>query len=374
MLQAPLVQLSLTHFRNIQDLQLLPHPRFNFFHGDNAQGKTSLLEAIYFISELRSFRTSDLHPLIYQGEVEARLKADLRLQELPSDLQIRLSSESKQVLWNGKTPRPLRKIRRELPVILFTPDSTRLFRQSPSERRSYFDHYFGLFSDFYFQLCADYQHTLHQKSKLLDQIREGLSSTRAKELVEVWNQKLAELGAEITCQRKRMTREMDPSFHRYFDELSAGVWQAHLTYQPYFSEIAPIQNPKEMATLLLSEMNRRFKEEVERNRVLVGPHRDDWNLNLGNFSLKENGSQGQHRIAMAALKLAEVDQMIALEKTPMALFDDLLSELDIERSLRLLHLLAKVPCQVFLTSISPMGLSLKGLNGEIFKVCEGKIV
>src|SRR4029434_10116244 len=124
--------LSLKRFRNLERLELAPHPQFNFFYGDNAQGKTSILEGIYFLSELRSFRSQELQSLLHHGEEEGLLEAQVAEEGLFHDIRVRLKAQGKTVHLNGKSVRPFRRLRKILPLVLFVPDSVRLFRSSPS--------------------------------------------------------------------------------------------------------------------------------------------------------------------------------------------------------------------------------------------------
>jgi DNA replication and repair protein RecF len=371
--KGPLASIQLKQFRNLSSLEFQPHPEFNFFFGDNAQGKTSILEAIFFLSELKSFRTTEMNSLVHHGETLGFLGAEVNARGLTHDLKIQIQSQGKQILLNGKAPRPLRQLRKLMPAVLFTPDSVRLFRSSPGTRRDYFDHLFGLLSESFSADVAEYHRILRQKQELLDQARSGTYSGHSSAEWETWNEKLATLGARVIFERLRFTEELSFLLQSYFEELSGGEWQGVLSYQPYLRSIEKGQAVAEIQNLLGEEIVRRTHEEIERNQVLVGPHRDDWSFKVDQALLREEGSQGQHRLAVAALKLAEVEMIGKKEMTPLALFDDLLSELDSVRVSRVLTLLKRCPCQVFLTSVTPMGVSLQGLEGQAFQVKGGKV-
>ncbi len=363
--------LEISHFRNISQLQFTPHPRFNFFFGENAQGKTSILEAIYYLSELKSFRINDSDILIQRNYEETCLKSEFEQNSLSYEVEIRFDKEKKNVLLNGKTPRPYRKLRQLVPQILFTPDSVRFFRNSPSSRRDYFDSLFSLISESFSELAQNYQRLLRQKQEFLDQIFSYPRENFKNEL-GVWNEKLAHLGAELAWQRKKYTQELAPFFARNFEKISHQAWKGQLFYKTYFEKLESSNSKIDWVEYLLAEMERRGEEERARSQVLVGPHRDDWNLQLGEGLLKEEGSQGQHRLAVAALKLSEVEFLQAQQLFPIALFDDLLSELDGLRVQTLLETLRDFQCQVFLTSIH-WGSLPKGFEGQFFEVKKGQI-
>ncbi|MFO1518182.1 MAG: DNA replication and repair protein RecF [bacterium] len=368
----PLHTLELENFRNVESLKLAFHPRFNFFFGDNAQGKTSILEAIYFLSELKSFRNADASCLIRHQSPTARLFAQLSSEGLSYDLKVEITSDSKQVLLSGKTPRPYRRLRKMLPIVLFTPESVRLFRSAPSERRHYFDALFALLSEGTAGDQAEYARGLRQKQTLLEQIREGGRGELRSQLA-VWTERLAEWGARIVQERFRSTSKLERFFRPYFQRLSGGQWEGQLVYEPYFKLLFEGQTLSQVQRILLEESFRREGEELERAQVLVGPHRDDWGLYLSGMRLKEEGSQGQHRISVAALKLAEVELISEHQMTPLALFDDLLSELDEIRNRTVLEQLGETHCQIFLTSVTPGGVSLEGLKGNTYPVRRGRV-
>lgn len=370
---ARLTSLEIHHFRNLTQLLFSPHPQFNFFYGDNAQGKTSILEALYFFSEFKSFRLTDSAALIQHQQPSAHLFAQFTQQDLEYDLKIQLSGSQKKILLNDKAPRPYRKVKELLPIILFTPDSTRLFRVNPSERRQYFDQLFSQLSEPYQEAIQDYSKVLKHKQELLEQLAfEGKTPQRVAEL-EVWNERFIQLAAFITMQRFHLTQNLAQAFQTYFSELSANQWHATLVYQPYDAQLSAGQSEAWYLQHLKNELQRRFQEELTRQQALIGPHRDDWKVLLNQIPLKEEGSQGQHRIAVTALKMAEAAAFIQQDKAPLALFDDLLSELDPERSLQLLKFLKTFQCQVFLTSIQPDLRIVKEFEGESFEVKEGRV-
>ncbi|MBL7686314.1 MAG: DNA replication and repair protein RecF [Deltaproteobacteria bacterium] len=363
--------IQISHFRNISSQEILFHPKFNFFFGQNAQGKTSVLEALYFLSELKSFRSSDFTHSIQHSNDQFLLESILKQEDLRFEIKVKASFQEKQVWLNGKTPRPYRKLRRLLPYVLFLPESIRLFRNSPSERRNYFDDHFSLLSEEYSHLVQEYARIYKQKHQLLIQQAEG--SYTPKNIWEIWNEQIARQGAKLTYSRFQWGQSLGKMFQFYFSDLSDQEWKATLHYEPYQSLISEEKSEEEIYDLYNAEIQKRFSEELTRQQVLVGPHRDDWMIHLGSEKLKEDGSQGQHRIAVAALKLAEMEHLRTHQLFPIALFDDLLSELDTHRNRKVMECLAHSPCQVFLTSVEPHGFSWKDLEGSRFELQEGQV-
>lgn len=369
---SPLSTLEIEAFRNLKACRFSSHPKFNFFYGNNAQGKTSFIEAIYFLSELKSFRSQDLEPLISHNCDIAYLRAELCIHGIAYDIKSSINAEGKEVFLNGKKPRPYSKIRQIFPMVLFTPDSIRLFRSSPGDRRSYFDRLFSLLSEDYEKTLDHYQKTLKQKQVLLDQYLE--TGNFIQDQLDVWNQKIAIWGAELTFHRYRWAKKLEEKLNCAIQDLSKGEWKSAFKYEPYLMEIREEDSVDIIEKKFIAEMEKRQRDELVRGQALVGPHRDDWVLSLGGHKLKEEGSQGQHRVSVAALKLSEVSLLEEMGKTPVALFDDLLSELDYSRSQQMLETLSSCRCQVFLTSVTPLGLSLKGLEGMSYEVKNGKLI
>lgn len=364
--------LKIRNFRNIQAQDFSPHPEFNFFFGENAQGKTSILEAIYFLSELRSFRVTELRSLISHTEEKSQISAKFERLDLFYDIKAEIFPSEKKILVNEKTPKPYRRLRKLFPMILFTPDSTRLFRSSPGSRREYFDHLYSILSDSFSLDVLNYSKVLRQKLRLIEESKKFGKNPTSDEL-EIWNEKLAELGSRIIFQRFEFSRELSLYLNSIFQEIAESSWRTEFHYQPYLSSIREDLSILEIHNLLKEEMEKRSKDEIDRVQILVGPHRDDWAYLLHNKNLKEEGSQGQHRLVVASLKLAETELMRKFQLYPIALFDDLLSELDEVRSLKVLKALEKNQTQVFLTSITPPQNSLNEFNGKNFRLIQGKI-
>ncbi len=365
-------RIEFENFRNLETKIFQPHEDFNFFHGENAQGKTSILEALFFLSELKSFRNSDYRNLITHQQPHFLLSALFEQDGLEYEISIQASQSQKKILLNGKTPRPYSKLRQILPIIYFTPDSVRLFRVSPSERREYFDRFFSLLSPEFTEIQERYTRLVRQKNLLLERVRERNVFSDRQEL-QSWNEQLSHFGAKLYLFRLNFTQILEKKLQEAFFKLSGESWDAQILYTPYFEALKAAQK-SEVEDLLLKEMQRREGEEIERGQVLVGPHRDDWHFLINSFLLKEEGSQGQHRIAVASLKLAEIDVLKQFHKTPIALFDDLLSELDTKRSELMMEKLFEHSCQVFLTSIKPYGLQTHKFSSSLFKIEKGIIL
>ncbi|MBF0493280.1 MAG: DNA replication and repair protein RecF [Deltaproteobacteria bacterium] len=364
-------QITFENFRNLETKIFEPKEDFNFFHGENAQGKTSILEALFFLSELKSFRSSDYKNLIAHQRQNFFLSALIDQDGLEHQISIQVSPSGKQVQLNGKTPRPFSKLRQILPIVYFTPDSVRLFRISPSERRDYFDRFFSLLSAEFTEVQERYSKIHRQKNLLLERLREKNNFSDREEL-QSWNEQLSYFGARLYSLRQCFTGLLDEKLQDAFFDLSGESWKAQIEYRPYFEGLMEAK-AEEIQDLLLIEMERREGEELERGQVLVGPHRDDWFFLINSFLLKEEGSQGQHRVAVASLKLVEIDILRQFGKVPVALFDDLLSELDSKRSELMMEKLFEHSCQVFLTSIKPYGLETQKFSKSLFKIEKGCI-
>lgn len=342
-----LKRLVLKQFRNFSDLELNPHPQFNFIFGKNAQGKTNIIEAISYLSQLKSFRTPDKHHLIQKEAEFGKIKTLVTKDNLDWDIEITLGQKQRQIHVNGKRPVSRQDYFELLPTILFEPSHIYLFRDSPSERRHYLDHALFLQEPDIADTLKDYKKIITQKNKLLKE-GVGLGTLGA------WNEKLATLGGEIILKRWQWFQKTNALLTQEYQAVSGLPENLTLVYKPTensncrdFSE-APLGA---VQTALRIHLEERQADEIARREAFVGPHRDDFFAQLENKNLGTQGSQGENRSAIIALKMAELKMFAQkFNKTPIFLLDDVASELDATRCHYLFSYLRDEAAQVFLTT------------------------
>jgi DNA replication and repair protein RecF len=339
--------------RNLEPLRLEPAPRFNVFHGDNGQGKTNLLEAIYVVAALRSFRTARLAELVRVGADEARLTARVARAGIEHVHELTLTPTGRRVRLDGKTPRPLARYFGAFNVVLFAPEDLQLPRGAPAERRRFLDRAVFNRHPVYMPLAQDYDKTLRNRNALLREVREGRRGLGgAEDLLTVYDAQLAELAARITTARLAYVDELRPGFQAAFDAIARSGLPVDLAYRaaPEVLAAAPAQRPAIFAGLLRAGR----AGDLARGATGVGPHRDDLGFRFAGQDAGAFASQGQLRALVLAWKTAELDLLAAIHgEAPILLLDDVSSELDARRNEYLFAFLAARRSQCFITTTHP---------------------
>lgn len=356
----PIHDLSIENFRNIICFRGLLSPRLNILRGENAQGKTNFLEAIYYLANGKSFRVQENESLIQFSKAEARLNCGISHQDLHSQLELKIDSEGRSVKFQNKILHRFTKIHEILRVLVFTPDSTSLFRSSPGNRRRYFDHAISVQQSSYSTLLGRYTRVLAHRNRILE--RGDLSAL--PEFDSQWMKGYQELIAV----RQDYLEKILPYWKQRFEELSGmkiemnAKWESSLGYYQDLDENVLVRALREI----------RPKETLLRH-TLLGAHRDDLRLFFDHHPIRQLASQGQQRLVVIALKLAEADLFQSLTgKNPVFLLDDLGSELDAERQSRLFKVLDTMEAQTFLTTTQES--SNLNLRGTEFSVRSGSIL
>lgn len=366
-----LQNLKLKHFRNFTELDLELHPHFNFIFGKNAQGKTNLIEALFYLSELKSFRATNKEELIQNKNEFAKIEASFQKDDLDWKIAITLTPKERQVLVNDKRPRKNRDYFGLIPVILFEPRHIYLFRDTPSLRRKYLDRALSLMDPTSLDLMQDYTQVISHKNKIL---KEGVGYNLIE---EIWNEKLIDLGSQIIFRRLEWLKEIKIFLTKEYRALSGTKENFSLAYcSKIFSDLeyenATLDGIQEKLKQVLKD---HFQEEAHRRESLIGPHRDDFCGFLNERPLAQFASQGENRSAVIALKLAQLKLFEQkFEKTPVFLLDDVASELDENRASYLFSYLRDEAAQVFLTT-TENDLIHKEYQGRchIFLIEEGTV-
>lgn len=349
-----LERLSLRDFRNYQSLQLDLHPGLNIFAGPNAQGKTNILEAIYFLSTAKSHRTSREQDLLRWGTDLLQAKAELTRHGRRHTLELSYDTEKKkQVRINGLLERRVSSLIGKMPVVFFSPDDLQLLKGAPALRRRFLDIELS-------QISSTYLHHLQQFNKVLLQrntlLRMASSGGGPLNTIEVWDEQLAEHGAQIIYRRDQAVLALAGLAHSLHGRLTSGSEDLTLDYCTSAPLPARKEGPSGVKAFLTAEIDRRRREEVRRGVSLVGPHRDDLHVAINGSDSRLYASQGQQRTAVLSLKLAELSFMQSeIGEEPILLLDDVASELDPRRREYLLATVAD-SIQTLLTCTNPADL------------------
>lgn len=327
--------LTLHNFRNYPDLSASFSPGLNVVYGENAQGKTNLLEAIYFLATGRSHRAGRDQELVRHGADRLRARAWVVRQTGELDLEIEYGQDTRKALKiNGMPERRIANLVGKLAAVFFSPDDLQLVKGPPAGRRRFLDIELSQVSSTYLHHLVVYNRVLTQRNALLKQIAEGRSQAA---ILDAFDDKLLDSGTQLIARRARAVERLAEIAARYHAQVTGGSEQLTLTYSaPSIS--GPIPAEPEVRTRLADQLSRHRSEEIRRGQTLVGPHRDDLLLAINGQEARLYASQGQQRTAVLALKLAELEFMREqIGESPVLLLDDVASELDPNRRHFLLH-------------------------------------
>jgi DNA replication and repair protein RecF len=317
-------------FRNL-DGHIVWGSGLNVLHGNNGEGKSNWLEAIYLLAHAKSFRTRQLNETISFGSRQASVWGTVvRGSAIERELQVDVQASSKKTLVNGKRE-PLARYAAQLHAICFTADELEVIRGGPDARRGFLDR--GAISQHpsYAQTLADYNKVIKQKRLLLQQGSEGRTSFEAlMELIQPWNEQLAKLGSLIHNARTAYVQQLH-------DALDHNLFSDNISIR-YVSSLDGKGDLSDYQALLAWRLQARMQPEMYSGSCLVGPHRDDLQVLFGGRDLRSFGSSGQQRSALITLDLAALSVYYSKHQDyPVFLIDDVDAELDGRRIDRLLE-------------------------------------
>jgi DNA replication and repair protein RecF len=368
-------ELRLRQFRNFAELEQLFPPAGVAIIGENGAGKTNLLESIYYLEILRSFRGAPDEQLVRFGadafHVRGRYQTgrSAQMQEFTAAFEVR--SRRKRVTQNGAEPERLGDALGQLGAIIFSPVDVDIVRGSPGERRRFLDIVLSLNHPGYLNALQRYRHILRSRNAVL-------RDRRAAGALHAWDEALVEAGVQVMLARAGWVEQRHTAFARRYQAI--GGTEGRFTYVCDVTRRSEAGfDPERLRTTFQMELERVAERECERGISLVGPHRDDLNFRAWNGSasvdLREYGSGGQVRTAAVALRMVEADTIRDDRgRDPLILLDDVFAELDRPRSHRILELLeSEQPGQVILTA--PKESDLQVRHGQLahWRIENGRI-
>ncbi|RNF39942.1 DNA replication/repair protein RecF [Planococcus salinus] len=364
-------RLELTNYRNYETLDLAFSPEINVFIGENAQGKTNIMESLYVLSMAKSHRTSNDKELIRWDADYGKIKADVHRKYGKLPLEISLSKKGKKAKVNHLEQRKLSDYVGQLNVVMFAPEDLHLVKGSPQVRRRFIDMEIGQISPVYLHDLVTYQKLLKQRNHILKQ-NYGKPSIDDV-MFDVYTDQFIEAAVKIIQKRYQFMELLQQWAEPIHHGISRGLEQLQIRYRP-ISGLRPEWTPEEMASFLGQKLVEVRKRELERGVTLVGPHRDELQFMVNGYDVQTFGSQGQQRTTALSLKLAEIE-LIKQEvgEAPVLLLDDVLSELDDFRQSHLLNTI-KGSVQTFVTTTSVEGIQHDTIqNARIFEVSQGTV-
>ncbi|ADC49652.1 recombination protein F [Alkalihalophilus pseudofirmus OF4] len=362
--------LLIRQFRNYERVELEFDERMNVFIGENAQGKTNTIEAIYVLALAKSHRTSKDKELIRWNDEFAKVQGQVQRQSGPIELDLVISTKGKKVKLNGLEQRKLSEYVGAVNVVMFAPEDLNLVKGSPQLRRRFIDMELGQISPVYLHHLGLYQKVLQQRNFLLKDLQIGKGS---KDMLDILTDQLIELAVQITKRRFVFLGQLQKWAEEIHRDISRAKETLKIIYKPSCDVLEEMDMPK-MKEVFIETYENKKQREIARGVTLFGPHRDDLGFLVNEHDVQTYGSQGQQRTTALSVKLAEIELIHAeVGEYPILLLDDVLSELDDYRQTHLLHTIGQ-RVQTFVTTTSITGVHHEALDGaSIFKVEQGTI-
>ena len=360
-----LCKIELRNFRNYEHVQLDFDPGVNLIVGDNAQGKTNLLEAISYLGSGKSFRAMKTSEMVRFGADFADIEGEVFAQERNQKLRWVLfnGSRPRQIYRNGAKKKTAGDIAGVLPTVLFCPEDLMVLKTGAAQRRRLGDHALCQLRPNYDAALTEYNRILDQKSRIL---KDHFENPAVLAILPEYNTRLCQVGALLISYRARFYDSLGKAAAKYHEQFSGGAEEFSLHYKTVSSVTDPFAPVAELTQNLMDHLERHYRAELETAQCLTGPHKDDFDISLSGIDLKAYGSQGQTRTGAISLKLAQRELMgREWGEEPVLLLDDVLSELDPGRQDFVLNQI--VSGQVFITCCEPGRFTKLGKTIEIQK-------
>ncbi|MBQ7384891.1 MAG: DNA replication/repair protein RecF [Ruminococcus sp.] len=360
--------LEFVNYRNLTDNRIEPSEKVNVIYGNNAQGKTNLLEAVWLFSGGHSFRGAKENELIKFGENNARLYLEFFAGKREQKAEILYQSSKKEVIINNVKKSSAAYLSQHFSAVVFSPEHLTLIKNGPSLRRKFIDGSICQQDLRYAVRLSKYNQTLQQRNALLKEINKH---KELKDTLEIWDDVLIDLGADIILKRLEFLEKLKVSAKELHKGISSGSEDLDIKYTSSVLKEEKNFNKCEIECLLKKEFKRVRREDICLGVTNAGPHRDDLEFFINNKSARRFGSQGQQRSIVLSLKLSEARLMSeAFEEPPVVLLDDVMSELDLKRQDFLLKNTEEN--QVFITCCEPIE-SKRLKDAKLFEIKEGVI-
>lgn len=361
--------LHLKQYRNIAQVQLHFRDTLHFFVGPNAQGKTNLLESLYVTALGKSHRTRSHQELIQFGQSMAKINTTIERSGQPERLEVTISPKGKKIRKNGVEQKKLSQYIGTLPIIMFAPEDLAIVKGSPKIRRRFLDMEIGQVSSTYIYDLSTYNQLVKQRNHLLKN-----APKHQVEMLEALDEQFVPLAVRIWKKRLSFLKSLNRWACEIHHQISGQREDLQLHYQSSF----PVEeglDEHEWIQSFKHAMARSRSKEIARRVTLMGPHRDDIRLKLGNLDINTFGSQGQQRTVALSLKLAEIELIFStMGVYPIMLLDDVLSELDDLRKTQLFEAI-QGRVQTFVTTTNLEGIHASILkNAMIYQVHQGTIL
>ncbi len=360
--------ITLKNFRRHENIKLNFSKNLNYIVGGNGQGKTSILEAIYYLCTTKSHNSKTDGEVVRFNENEFEISGKFSdLTENNVRVFYSLNENKKHYFQNNKQVSRSADVIGQFPVVLLTPADHSITQGYPGDRRKFVDSVISQASYTYLKILLDYNKTLRQRSSLLTQIKESRSRILFEEL-DAWTEKLVQSGSLLIEHRQKFAREFNSYIKNSYNVIMGNDEVPAVQYS-----FLDGYNGSDIEGKFLQVLNEKREEELRRATNAVGPHRDDFIFEINGLNLRTYGSQGQHKTFQVVLRFAEFFYLKETAgKTPIFLLDDVFGELDTNRSLKISRYLREVgQAFITLTDFSNLSFIRKNQDDLIIRLEEG---
>ena len=352
--------LELKDYRNYNNLNITFSNGTNILYGENAQGKTNILEAIYLCGTTKSHRGSKDREIIQFSEEEAHVRITLEKNKIPHRIDLHLKkNKAKGVAIDGIPIKRQGELFGMLNLVFFSPEDLYIIKNGPGERRRFLDLELCQLDKIYLSDLTNYNKILLQRNNLLKQI---CFNRNLLDTLYIWDEKLLEYGCKLIAARKQFIKRLNTLVFDIHKKITGGKEELLLQYEPNVS---------------IEDFKNKLKKSLDRDLNLkmsnIGPHRDDLSFLIGNADIRKFGSQGQQRTAALSCKLAEIDLVKSvIKENPILLLDDVLSELDRQRQTQLLNSIGDIQTIITCTGLEEF-VNHRFQYDKIFHVVSGSV-
>lgn len=352
--------IELSDFRNYNSLSMNFDKDTNILYGDNAQGKTNILEAIYLCSTTKSHKSSKDKELIKLDREEAHIRMVVEKNQMNHTIDMHLKkSKTKGIAIDGIPIRKSSELIGLVNVVFFSPEDLSIIKNGPAERRRFIDMELCQLDKIYLYNLTKYNKILNQRNNLLKQIPYNRS---LQDTLSIWDEQLVTYGTSIIKRRREFVEELNGIIGLIHNRLSGGREELKVLYEPNVD-----------AGIFAKKLEQSIEKDILLKTTGIGPHRDDISFMIKDIDIRKFGSQGQQRTAALSLKLAEIELLRqTVKEEPILLLDDVLSELDRNRQNYLLESIEDIQTIVTCTGLEEFVNNRLKIN-KIYKVVNGTV-
>ena len=353
-------QLKLKNYRNYESLELKLDDLTNIFYGDNAQGKTNILEAIYLCGTTKSHRGTKDKDLIKFGEEESHIEAIVEKNSVPFKIDIHLKKNSPKGIAINKIPiKKASELFGIINIVFFSPEDLNIIKNGPAERRRFIDLELAQLDKVYLNDLSNYNRIINQRNKLL---KDCYNQKELLDTLDIWDIQLVHYGQKIIDRRNKFIIQLNEIIEKVHKQLTGNKESIKIEYEPSIGHLS-----------LEESLKKNREKDIKFKSTSVGPHRDDICIMVNEIDIRKFGSQGQQRTAALSLKLAEIELVkIITGDTPILLLDDVLSELDKNRQNYLLDSIKEIQTLITCTGLDDFVNNRFSIN-KIVHVEKGQI-